>query len=71
MAEFKTVDDMQYRANYLLQSLCTKLDIRLNEENNRVFIDFDRTTAKWLAAELLDVYTNGVNSWIENQGRKS
>lgn len=68
--ELKHAKDMEPRARHILQNLCKSLNIDL-KENNKLFINFDEMLTKWLASELLEVYTNGINSWIEERGREN
>lgn len=70
MSEFVTADDMQYRSLSLMKSLAARLKIRIGD-NNKAYIDWDRNDVNFLSAELLEIYTLGVNEWIAGHGRKS
>lgn len=64
MAEFKTAQDLEASARWLVQQVSNRLEVSLTSDR-RVKINITEETTRWLASELLHVYTEGVNDWLE------
>lgn len=64
MSEFKTAKELEFRALYIIRTFSERVNIKIGE-NKKAFVDWNKLDVQWMAAELLDVYTQGVNEWIE------
>ena len=60
MPEYKSVEDMEAKALWILK-VYSESRVKVTMEGHTIHLKYDKMDIKWLASELLEVYTDGFN----------
>lgn len=68
MTELKTIEDLEYKAEWLLRMLMDSR-IKATLQGMKLTFTYSKHDVRWLAAELFDIYNEGINHRGDHEHR--